>query len=410
MALALRSPRAALCLPALLALACAGREPELRVVPLREIEHPGVLHQLHVSEPSLAAAPDGALQLAWIRRDAEGPQVWTLRLDADAPGPVRVDPPGTAVASGHQAPGLAVAPDAAVHVSWSSARPAAESPFASDLRLSTSRDGGKSFGPPLRVSADLPGARGFEGIAVDAGGGVVLAWIESSEGSAATLVARIGAGGETTLPPARLGARTCPCCRIGVAAGPGAHVGVLWRDELPGAVRDMVLARSEDGGRSFAAPQLVHADGWRLPACPHRGGALAFDAQGGALAAWYTEGERRSPELRLARAEAGGGFGPPRRVHELAGSLPDRVALALRPDGTGLLVWESVTPVRSEIAARAVRDGGRRLGPTRVLSRAVKATGPALALRPGGDFAVAWNEERFPALVTVVGVVSVAGE
>ena len=399
--------RPAACAAALLALACGAPTPELAVGELREVVHPGVLHQVHVSEPALAVAPDGALQIAWIRADADGRHVWTQRLDGAGPSePVRVDPAGTAVASGHQAPGLAVAPDGAVHLSWSSSRPQAESPFASDLRLSTSRDGGKSFGPPLRVSLDEPGARGFEGIAVDAAGTVILAWIESSGPAAATALARIGADGAPIAPPIRLGARTCPCCRVGVATGPGGRVGVGWRDELPDAVRDMVVARSADSGRSFGAAGLVHADGWSLAACPHRGGALGFDAQGGALAAWYTEGEDRTPELRLARAESGAEFEAPRRVHEIPGALPDRVALALRPDGSGLLVWESVTPVRSEIAARAVREGGRNLGPVRILSRAVKVHGPAVALLPTGEFAVAWNEEAFPALRTVVLPVS----
>jgi hypothetical protein len=172
----------------------------------------------------------------------------------------------------------------------------------------------------------------------------------------------------------------------------------------------MLVARSTDAGGRFAAPERVHDDGWSLAACPHRGGALAFDAAGGALAAWYTEGHDRTPELRLARAEPGGGFGPPQRVHDIAGALPDRVALALRPDGVGLLVWESVTPVRSEIAARAILAGGRRLGPVRILSRAVKASGPAVAPLPGGEFAVAWNEEAFPALRTTVMRVSIASE
>jgi hypothetical protein len=391
------------------AAACAEPEARLVIAELREVVHPGALHEVHVSEPALAVAPDGSLALAWIRGDSEGRHVWLQRSAQGVPSePARVDPAELSVASGHQAPGLAIAADGAIHVSWSSRRARAESPFASDLRLSTSRDGGRSFAPPLRVSPDAPGSRGFEGLAVDAAGTVLLAWIESAgaHGAAATLLARIDAAGQPLGPAQRIGSRSCPCCRVAVAAGPGKSVAVLWRDELPGAVRDMVLARSRDGGERFAEPELVHADGWSLAACPHRGGALALDAQGGALAAWYTEGARGEPELRLARAEPQAPFGAPRSLHGLPGALPDRVALALRPDGTGLLVWESATPVRRDIAARLVFDSGRHLGRAQILSRAVQARGPAVVALPSGDFAIAWNEEAFPALRSVVAIVS----
>jgi hypothetical protein len=83
------------------------------------------------------------------------------------------------------------------------------------------------------------------------------------------------------------------------------------------------------------------------------------------------------------------------------GSLPDRVALAIGADGAGLVLWERRSPVRSEIAARAL-DAGGRPGAVRVLSRGVHASGPALVAAPDGGFVAAWNEEEFPVLRTVV--------
>ena len=88
-------------------------------------------------------------------------------------------------------------------------------------------------------------------------------------------------------------------------------------------------------------------------------------------------------------------------VHEGAGSQPDRVALAVGADGAGLVLWERRSPVRSEIAARAVTAHGR-LGAVRVVSSGVHASGPSLVAAPGGRFVAAWNEEAFPALRTVV--------
>lgn len=384
--------------------ACGGGAPEWELGERHEIVHPGAAHRVHVSGPALAVAPDGRVHLAWSRGDAAAPEIVTLRLgaeEADAAAFVGVSPPGLAASASHDPPGLAVGPQGEVHVTWSSRRPAgAGTPFAADLWLSTSLDGGARFGPPLRVSEETPRSRGFEGVAADAAGAVLVAWIETGEEGAATLLARVEEGVVTSR--ARLGARTCPCCRVEVAVGSDGRVGVLWRDELPGQVRDMVMALSRDGGRSFASPRLVHDDGWALDACPHRGGSLAFDGRGRVAAAWYTEGPQQRPAVTLALAADGVTFGLPRPLHDLPGALPDRVSLALRPDGAGLVVWESATPVRREIAGRSVGDAGRRLGATRVLSRALKASAPAAAVTPSGGLVVAWNEEAFPTLRTIV--------
>ncbi len=53
-------------------------------------------------------------------------------------------------------------------------------------------------------------------------------------------------------------------------------------------------------------------------------------------------------------------------------------------------------------------DGGRTMGPVRVLSQAIKAYAPDVTVTPTGDFLVVWHEEQFPALKTVVQTVQVA--
>jgi hypothetical protein len=393
-----------LALLGVLLAACARGGSDPRPIPGRRVEiaHPAPLHEVHVSEPSLALGQGGEAHVAWLRDDPGGRHVWIARVEETAAEPVRVDPPELAVDS-HQAPALAVAPDGAVHLAWSSRRPDG----GSDLRLSTSRDGGRSFAPPLRVSEDSRATRGFEGIAVDATRAVLVAWIEIAGPEASTLVARVPAGEARVASVARIDEKTCPCCRVAVATCPRGRVGVLFRDESAGDVRDMRLALAEDGAARFSPPGLVHDDGWSLAACPHRGGSLAFGASGRATVAWYTEGTSATPEIRLATADAGGRFGTPLALHDLAGSLPDRVALALRPDGRGLVAWESLTAVRSAIAARVVDAGRGALGPTTILSAAVKARAPAVAAAPDGDLVVAWLEESFPAARTVVQTVAI---
>jgi hypothetical protein len=369
-----------------------------------ELAHPVAGHDVHVSPPALAVGADGAPVVAWITGSHGSNTVLLARL-GESGQPVRVNPPGTSVDSLHQAPGLAVGPGGEVYVTWSAAKPRPEGVlFASDLYLSRSLDGGRTFEPPLRVNDDRPIAHSFEDLAVAADGTVLVGWIDSREGygRTATYVARVVERGTRLERVTRLdGGETCVCCRVSVSAGPGDAAAVAWRKVFPGDLRDMVLSRSDDGGRTFAAATLVHADRWKITACPHRGGQVAADARGRLYAVWYTEGTQGRPDVLLAVAPDGRRFGRPQRVHTATGSVPDHPRLAVDNAGRGIVVWEDSTAVRRRILLRSVVQGGRSLGPARTLSPAIKAWAPAVAVVPGG-FLVAWHEEQFPAIKTVV--------
>lgn len=176
---------------------------------------------------------------------------------------------------------------------------------------------------------------------------------------------------------------------------------MLWRKVFPGDVRDMVLSRSSDGGRTFGAATALHADRWTITACPHRGGQVSADARGRLYAVWYTEGTGGRPDVLFATAPDGRRFGPPRRVHTATGSVPDHARLAVDARGRGIVVWEDSTAVRRRILLRSIGEDGRSLGPVRTLSQAIKAWAPDVAVGPGG-FLVAWHEEQFPATKTIV--------
>jgi hypothetical protein len=82
--------------------------------------------------------------------------------------------------------------------------------------------------------------------------------------------------------------------------------------------------------------------------------------------------------------------------------------MAVDDKGRALLVWEDSTAVRRRILVRSSTDGGRSLSPVRVLSTAVKAYAPDVAVSRPGEFIVAWQEEQFPMMKTVVQPVSLA--
>jgi hypothetical protein len=384
-------------------LPAPGWAADTRLGPRSELTHPGKGHEVHVSAPALTVTPDGTVFITWAAEEGHDTNAYVAKV-GDAAAPARVNPPGLPVESLHHSPLVAAAPGGILYVSWSSDRPKpAGVIFASDLRLSRSRDGGRTWEGHLRVNEDRDISHSFEGMAVTGDGAVVMSWIDSREGGdkAATWVTRVLDGGTRAEPSARLDGDTCVCCRVAVGAGADATVAAPWRKVFAGDVRDMVLSLSRDGGRTFGAPLRVHDDGWKITGCPHRGGQVALDGKGTVYAAWYTEGTKGVPAMLFSSAPGGRAFGRPQRVNPPSGTIPDQIRLAVNDKGAVVLVWEDATAVRRRILLRASVDGGRTLGPVQVLSRAIKTYMPDVTALPDGDFVVAWHEEQFPSLKTV---------
>ncbi len=373
--------------------------------PRIEMTHAGKGHEVHLSAPAVTVARDGQALVAWIAQQGHTNNVYVARPSPNGARPVRVNPEGLSAESMHQAPGVASGSKGEIYVSWSSEKRKPEGVlFASDLQLSRSLDGGQRFERPLRINDDRPISHSFDGLAAGADGTVYLGWIDAREGGnqPRTFLARIGDRGSRVDHVVKLDpGETCVCCRVDVAATDGL-VAVLWRKVLPGDIRDMVLGLSRDGGRSFAGPTLVHADGWKIAACPHRGGRAALDARGTIYVAWYTEGQDETPRVLFTTSTDGRAFEAPRPITVAAGAVPDHVRLAVNHQGAIAIVWEDSTAVRRRIRLRVSLDGGRSFSSPQSLSTAVKAYAPDVAVAPNGDFVVVWHEEHFPGIKTVV--------
>ena len=246
-----------------------------------QYKHPGRGHDVHVSGAAVAAGAAGAPLVTWAAREGHSNQLYLLRI-GEGGSPVRVNPDGLAVEALHHPSRIAVASGGLVYVSWSSEKPKPEGTlFASDLRLSRSLDGGRSLEAPLRVNEDRPISHSFDGLAVAPDGTVLLTWIDGHEGrrDPATWLARVVDQGRRVESIRKVGDDTCVCCRVDAATGPRDTVALTWRRVFPGDIREMVLAVSRDGGRTFGDPTLVSADRWKINACPHRGGAVGLDAR-----------------------------------------------------------------------------------------------------------------------------------
>src|SRR5690606_18887607 len=63
----------------------------------------------------------------------------------------------------------------------------------------------------------------------------------------------------------------CQCCRTALSRNGSGQVSVVFRDLLPGSVRDISVSKSFDNGRTFSAAAPFSNDNWVIDGCPHNG-------------------------------------------------------------------------------------------------------------------------------------------
>ena len=299
------------------------------------------------------------------------------------------------------APRIAVLPGGAVLVLYVVTVPVDGRRFpASDVLVVRSSDGGQTFGAPVRVNpaSDVPTDHTFADLAVGADGSVVVSWLDggasdrwkaaqpagtesASHGGAdahhavpirlvhageshaapaggdpgtTLVVARSEDGGRTFTAPVSVAGGTCPCCRTALDAGPDGAVRVAWRHVWPGGERDAAIATSRDGGRTFGAPVRVHADRWAIDGCPHTGPAVAAGSDGRVHVAWYTGAPRRLGLWHAVSRDGGATFAAPTAL--AAGAPLGQVRAARDGSGAVWLAWEDRSTARVRLARASGGD------------------------------------------------------
>jgi hypothetical protein len=316
------------------------------------------------AEPSLAPARDGTAYIAWVEhRENKDADVMLAHLDADGQlknEPVRVNPKaGEATAWRGDAPTVAVSPDGAIHVGWTARVASAKN--ANELYLSTSRDGGRSFEPPVRVNDDGKAVEhGMHSLAVSAEGRVYVAWLDERnvvkpppahkengqmkmdhmEANREVFLAASADGGRSFSTNTRIGREACPCCKTALATGSGGRVYASWRQVLPGEFRHIALAASADEGKTFSAPKIVSDDRWMIAACPVSGPALSAADDGALRVVWYTEGDKGAPGIYWAESrDHGETFSESTPLAE--GEARGNPFLLTNGKGVATVIWES---------------------------------------------------------------------
>lgn len=184
--------------------------------------------------------------------------------------------------------------------------------------------------------------------------------------------------------------RTCDCCQTGVAAL-GDTLIVVYRGRTEEEIRDIELVRRIDG--QWTKPVRVHADGWRIEACPVNGPAIAAIGDR-LLVTWFTAAGGEARVLGALSTDGGASFGP---VFVVDDGHPIGRVSAIRLDGRRAAVaWvEALETVDggAEVRVRLI-DAEGRMSPSVPVVRgaSARASGfPSLA-ELDGDLLVAWTD------------------
>jgi hypothetical protein len=229
-------------------------------------------------------------------------------------------------------PRVAIGADGIIHVLWQEIIFSGGS-HGGDILFARSQDGGATFSTPLNLSSSVAGDgkgridkdrwhNGSLDLAVGADGTVYAAWTEY-EG--ALWLRRSLDGGKSFSEKIRL--RDAKPARAPALAVHGKAVYLAWTvGDDPSA--DIRVARSDDGGTSFAAPVIVDRSKGYSDAPK-----LAVDARG-TLHVVYADGKRI---VYSRSADQGRSFERPRNISDRDAGFP---ALDIDAKGNLYVLWE----------------------------------------------------------------------
>src|SRR5215208_6965891 len=282
-----------------------------------QISSPGI----DAAEPVMAAALDGSFYVAWVNHELKQADVMLAQFTAGGEmrgSPVRVNrQPGVATAWRGDQPSLAVGPDGSVYVVWT-ARVESAGKHGTDVFLSVSSDRGQSFASEVKINDDKAlNDHGMHSLAVAKDGRIYVGWLDERnvnklkpsmtgeghhmESNRDLYLAYSTDGGRTFSANRKVASDACPCCKTSLAVSVDGTLYAGWRQVLPGNYRHIAVASSTDGGTKFSAPVIVSDDRWMLQGCPVSGPSLSVDKASGLLKiVWFAGGENGAPGLYFA--------------------------------------------------------------------------------------------------------------
>lgn len=295
--------------------------------------------------------------------------------------------------------------------------------YAYDVRLSHSKDEGKTWSPSFTPHTDgTKTEHGFASLFQMPGAGLGLVWLDgramkppsghggghgAADGGAMSVrfATFDGAWKQTAEVPVDL--RVCECCPTTAAVTADGPI-VAYRDRSEQEIRDIYVSRLEKG--QWTEPKAVYPDDWKIAACPVNGPMLSARGRDVALA-WFTAKDEQNRAFMAFSRDAGRTFGAPIRLDD-NGAL-GRVDVELTPDGDAVASWIEFADQRSQFMVRRVQPSGAKSRAVTVSALAGgRASGYPRIARHGDELVFAWTESvdgRSQVQTAVARSVAVAG-
>jgi hypothetical protein len=223
-----------------------------------------------------------------------------------------------------------------------------------------STDGGKTFSDATPIPGSVgKGNRGWESLAVDSAGRVMVLWLDHRDTPAMGAMHHHGGGPDDPTMTAsysklyfasldggqvaQLTGGVCYCCKTSLVTA-GSNVYAAWRHVYPGTIRDIAFAMSRDGGKTFSAPLRVSEDNWKIDGCPENGPALAVDDRKQVHIAWVTptDGKTDGP-LGLFYSVSADGAPFAKRTQVPSNGPASHAQIAVQADDQPIIAWDEIS-------------------------------------------------------------------
>ena len=286
-------------------------------------------------QPNWSAAPDGSAILSWIEpvKNGEYSLRYAIRKGA-AWSEAR-----TVISARHffrqpaEAPEVMQIGDKFWLAHW--VEMPKESSEAEYIYVSTSADGVR-WSAPLMAHKDRSEVQhGLVSMAASGPNEASLFWLETPKGDDGPgyLMRTVVDASGKELKEERLDDDVCDCCPTAVARTAKGLI-VAYRDHTPDNIRDIAVVRFENG--KWSTSKIVHADNWRLDACPVNAASVAAKGEHVALA-WFTGATEPAKVQMLFSEDGGATLGKP--VQLSTGPALGNTSLTLADDGGAIVSW-----------------------------------------------------------------------
>ncbi len=265
-----------------------------------------------------------------------------------------------------------------------------EIPGMGPLLAMTSGDGGGTWRPGANPTA-MDTDQSHPDLAADSQGRFHLVWLDDRDENGYQGIRYAGSsdGGQHWEWAATIDESSCSCCWNRLAIAPGGQLNALYRDMVP---RDMALAQSADGGRTWSRTATVGEFNWTFDGCPHNGGGLA-SADG---KTWHglvwTGADNKVGLYHLQSADGGKTWSAPQAMSPEAPGFHGDIAVV---DAEHVVaIWDVLGAEGSSVVVSGTVDNGAHWSSPRTLSApGASASFPRVLATPAGVLAM-WVEQK----------------